>query len=311
MLIINCYCNLATLQVACRRLTIFLTVFVVSACAWVGEKAPGGGGHEQRADQPSPTQTSVPASQVLLNVRLEGRYDLPQALALDYSRQNGDALESSIGMLQRGLSGQYGDYPILLRLPAGRYRLRSLRVAGMGRNTEGALLSRLDETFDAVTSDTRYIGRLIVAGGNDPAVQPSISWENHYEEDSLLARSAGRALRNQEITDASGQSQESPVAASKERQITIGTIDVVGSTVLYALSDKQKPLFQRFLSTANPRAFAIGDFGAAGFASGSDAIRLALERCGRRGNSESCRILAIDDAVVLASSDQNSDRKNR
>jgi len=170
------------------------------------------------------------------------------------------------------------------------------------------MLTRLGETFDAVASDTQYIGRLIVSGGNNPAVQPSISWQNHYDEDSLLARSTGSALRDQKITNAYEQLQASSVAtaAPQEQQITIGK---VGPTVLQALSDRQRPLFQRFLEATHPRAFAIGDFGAAGFASGNGAIDLALQRCARRGNRQSCRILAIDDAVVLASSVPDSKQR--
>lgn len=302
------HCNRPVFLVACRQLTILLTTLLVSACAWNGGTSSWSESQEQRTDQSSLTQTTIPTGQVLLTVRLEDRFELPQALALDYSRQNDDALESSVGMLQRGLSGHYGDYPILLKLPVGRYRLRALRVAGLNRNAEGAMLTRLSKAFEAITADNRYIGRLIVSGGNDPAVQPSISWQDHYEEDSLLVRSTGSALREQTITNASEQFQASSIAAPTERQITIGA---VGPTVLSALADQQKPLFQRFLRASHPRAFAVGDFGAAGFASGNDAISLALERCGRRGTRESCRILAIDDAVVLASSGPNSRGRNR
>lgn len=292
----NGICNRPVLKFLCGRLTIFATAFFVSACALNGGTSP-----DDRREHQRPEQSSV-EGQVLLTVRLKGRFDLPQALALDYSRQNDAALQSSVGMLQRGLSGQYGDYPILLKLPAGRYRLRALRVAGVERNAEGTLLSRLNQTFDAVSSDTRYIGRLIVSGGDNPAVQPSISWQALYDEDSLLARSSSKALREQEITDASEQPEVPPVAASTERQITIGKVD---PSVLHALSNRQKPLFQKFLSAAHPRAFAVGDYGAAGFASGNDAVDLAMTRCARRGNKETCRILAIDDAVVLAVSAPN------
>ena len=66
------------------------------------------------------------------------------------------------------------------------------------------------------------------------------------------------------------------------------------------LSDNQRPAFRKFLHAGHPRAFAIGDDGAAGFASGAGAVDLALKRCSRRGDGVSCRILAIDDAVVLA-----------
>jgi len=242
-------------------------------------------------------------SQVLAIVRLKGRFDLPQALALDYSHEDDDALQSSVGMLQNGLSGHYGDYPILLKLPAGRYQLRSLRIAGSNRNTNSTLLTRLDETFDAMSSDIRYIGRLVVSNANQSTVQPFISWQNRYDEDSLLAKSLGRGLQGQEIINASGQFDASSMQTFKEQQITIGKVE---PSVLSVLSDKQKPLFRQFLRASHPRAFAIGDFGAAGFASGDDAINLALQRCGRRGNKDSCRVLAIDDAVVLSPSTPES-----
>lgn len=324
----NLCCNQPALQVVFKSLTLLLTALVISACASDGNTRQGTRSQEPRSNQSILVQTDAPMGRVLVTVRLKGRFDLPQALAIDYSSEQGDSLESSVGMLQQGLSGHHGDYPILLKMSAGRYRLRSLRVAGLSLNAEGAMLTRLGKTFDAVASDTRYVGRLTISDNNSPSVQPSISWQNHYDEDTLLARSSGRALPDQKITNASADIQTLPVApstvaaatvnsstvntskvsssrvaASSEQQITIGK---VGPTILYALSDQQKPLFQQFLRTAPPRAFAVGDFGAAGFASGNDAINLAMQRCGRRGNKESCRILAIDDAVVLAFTEANT-----
>lgn len=288
--------NIHACQIAGVRLILFLAfVSGISGCAWNSGTDP----RTSRASQPNQTllkQTRAEAGQVLLNVRLKGRFDLPQAVVLDYSRTNDDALESTIGMLQRGLSGQYGDYPILLKLSAGRYRLKSLRIAGQSRNAEGALLARLSKIFAAVGSDTRYIGRLIISGsGNDPVAPQSISWENHYQDDSLLAKTISKALRDQKITDDGVKTLYSLNRTSTEPQITISSL---GPSILSTLSREQKPFFKRYLRSAHPRAFAIDNSGEAGFASGDDAINQALARCGRRGNIEKCRIIAFDDVIV-------------
>lgn len=289
------------LQFARTQAVIALIVLTASACASKRDTVAIEQPNQARLQQSILVQTPAPAtSQLLLNIRLDSRFDLPKALALDYSSQQGDSLKTAIGVLQRGLSGHYGDYPILLKVPAGSYRLRALRIAGISRNAQGALLARLNKSVDAVTSDTRYIGRLVLAYEKGAATSPSVSWQNHYDEDSLLARSSSSTLKQQKITNVSrGDAAENATTSKYGPQITIG---VVGPDVLYALSDQQKPLFQRFLLARQPRAFAVGDFGAAGFATGSDAIELAMERCGRRGSKASCRILAIDNAVVLATS---------
>ena len=159
------------------------------------------------------------------------------------------------------------------------------------------MLTRLSQSFEAVASDTRYIGRLIVTGGDDPATKPEISIQDQFDEDSLLARSVGRTLRDVEISNATDASKASFAASSGKQQVTIGPI---GPATFNMLSDNQRPVFRKFLHAGHPRAFAVGDDGAAGYASGHDAIKLALKRCGRRGDGISCRVLAIDDAVVQA-----------
>lgn len=244
------------------------------------------------------TRSESSNGKVLITVRLKGRFDLPQALAIDYSRVNDAALSSSIGMLQQGLSGHYGDYPVLLDLPPGRYQLRSLRIAGQSRNANGTLLARLADNFDAIQSEARYIGRIVVFGGNDVTNAPYVSWEDHFEADTLLAKSMATGLKDKNFLDASRQPTIVPGGnrTPLERQVTIGP---VGPSISYILSDSQLPLFRQFLSAPHPRAFATGDYGAAGFASGSDAVRRAMERCNRRGGSESCRVLAVDDTVVF------------
>lgn len=301
---IRCYFA-ASLQVACRRLTLLLTMLVASGCAWNG--GPSSELLTQSSVESSQSPSVEPTGQVLINIRLEGRFDLPQGVAIDYSYHNTDSLQSSVGILQRGLSGHYGDYVILLKLPAGHYRLRSLRIAGLPLNAKGALVTRLNKHFDTVASETRYIGRLIVSSNKKVLEgRPSVSWHDHYNEDSLLAKSLGNSLRGKVITNASNNSQLSSDDATGAMQITVGTVGDLGSTVLYALASTQKPSFRKFLSSASPRAFAVGDAGAAGFANGRDAVKLALERCGRRGDRDSCRILAIDDTVVLTSTAPNS-----
>ena len=132
-----------TRAINCWFLSIVLPTLVLSACAAPGDNSPNGFASVQArsgdAKQSSNQQPHAiaPDSQVLLIVRLKDRNDLPQALALDYAGQNDASLQSSVGMLQRGLSGQYGDYPILLKLKAGGYQLKSLRVAGRSRNENG------------------------------------------------------------------------------------------------------------------------------------------------------------------------------
>lgn len=60
---------------------------------------------------------------------------------------------------------------------------------------------------------------------------------------------------------------------------------------------QRSDLYSRFLLSANPRAFAIGPTGQAGYASGDWAIGRALGFCQAR-TGVTCRLYAVDDQVV-------------
>ncbi len=64
------------------------------------------------------------------------------------------------------------------------------------------------------------------------------------------------------------------------------------------LSDKGREVYRLFLTKPAPRAFALSDRGARGWATGGDdPLRRAMEICARAAASE-CRLYAVDGAVV-------------
>lgn len=60
---------------------------------------------------------------------------------------------------------------------------------------------------------------------------------------------------------------------------------------------QRRDLYNRFLASASPRAFAIGPSGQAGYATGDWAIGRALGLCQAR-TGVTCRLYAVDDQVV-------------
>lgn len=60
---------------------------------------------------------------------------------------------------------------------------------------------------------------------------------------------------------------------------------------------QRRALYERFLASARPRAFAIGPSGQAGYATGDWAVGRALGFC-QAGTGLACRLYAVDDQVV-------------
>jgi dienelactone hydrolase len=64
------------------------------------------------------------------------------------------------------------------------------------------------------------------------------------------------------------------------------------------VSDKGREGYQVFLSKQQPRAFAVSEAGAWGWAeAGDDPLQRALDNCNKR-SKEQCRLYAVDDQVV-------------
>ena len=70
-------------------------------------------------------------------------------------------------------------------------------------------------------------------------------------------------------------------------------------THLPQASASRRDLYQRFLASPKPRAFAIGPSGQSGYATGDWAVGRALGFCQSR-SGVTCRVYAVDDRVVWA-----------
>ena len=87
------------------------------------------------------------------------------------------------------------------------------------------------------------------------------------------------------------------VSGVPQRPIASGfaAVDKLEALPIESAGNKEHP-YNRFLQSAKPRAFAISERGAWGWASGDWAIGRALGNCERNGHR--CRLYAVDDDVV-------------
>ncbi len=82
------------------------------------------------------------------------------------------------------------------------------------------------------------------------------------------------------------------------RPAASGFAEVVNIDKLPYANDTMKATYQRFLTSALPRAFALDTEGLTGFAfGGDDPLKRALDFCNRKGKGE-CKLYAVDNDVV-------------
>ncbi len=82
------------------------------------------------------------------------------------------------------------------------------------------------------------------------------------------------------------------------RPAASGFADLTNIEKLPYANDAMRATYQRFLTSAPPRAFALDKEGLTGFAfGGDDPLKRAIEFCNRKGKGE-CKLYAVDNDVV-------------
>ncbi|WP_161974781.1 hypothetical protein [Piscinibacter terrae] len=267
----------------CRLLTILALLcaaVLLGACA---------------ASAPKPAAPKLSGG--LLVLRLEGRFDAPSALAIDIASAGGDSTFFS-GKLQRNVPGLYADYLVALALPARAYRITALRESA----DAGEPMLLLDVPLTVRDGAPDYLGRLVVkaqAGGGGGGVRI----EDQYDEDTLLFRTSLAELRTAAIGRAVLSAQAlaratRPASAAGAGAMQLGAIGDAGAL----LAPTSREPFARFLRLKPPRAFAISDNGAHGFASGPQSVERSLRACADRAKASGCRLFAVDDTLIAQDS---------
>jgi len=234
----------------------------------------------------------------LLVLRLEGRFDAPAALAIDLASAGGSSTFFT-GRLQRNVPGLYADYLVALALPPRQYHLTALREPG----DAGEPMLLLDVPLTVREGPPDYLGRLVVKAqpGNGSG---DLRIEDQYDEDTLLFRTSLAELRTAEIGRALLSAQAlaqatRPAGAAGAGSMQLGAI--AGDAGALLAPPAREP-FARFLRLRPPRAFAVSDNGAHGFATGPQAVERSLRACADRAKTAGCRLFAVDDTLIARGS---------
>ena len=276
-------------HVLCALVQVLVQVLVLSllaACAL-----------PVRAPVAAPAVIQPEAGGAVLVVRLLGRFDAPPALGIELLPRGQGTAVTVVGRLHQGIPGQFADYLFALPLAEGDYTFGALREAGARVGAGAAPLAVLGSRLSLSPRATLYLGRLTVRGESGAVAEMVI--EDHFEAESLLFRTAVPALRNASI--ARGQPAHEAPRATAPAGGTAGEelrVEPIAADAALRLAPAARAGFARFSRLAQPRAFAANEAGAFGYASGRDAVELALKDCARLARAKPCKLFAVDQTMV-------------
>jgi hypothetical protein len=247
-------------------------------------------------------------SGALLVVRLADRLESPAALTVEVALLREGGATSFTARRQQSVPGRYADYLLALALPPQRYVLTGIRDADTAAAEPASLQVSVTVPFEVKPGAPMYLGRLVLAPAS--AGGPAIEAQDHYDEDTLLFRSAVAALRGATIdrnviangvlssatTSAATPSAPRP-GAPTARQLTA---EVIGPDADAQFTRAARDAFAKFLRLQAPRAFAIGNADARFYAysMGTGAVERAMRDCARQAPGRSCRLFAVDDTIL-------------
>jgi hypothetical protein len=272
---------------------------LLCGCAALGDKFIG----DKKANE---------TSGALLVVRLVDRLEPPAAVQVDVGLLREGSTTSVTARRQQSVPGRFADYLVALALPPQRYVITAIRDAGLPAADPAALLLTATVPFEVKPGAPMYLGRLVIA----PAVAggAAIEARDHYEEDTLLFRSAVAALRgltigrsiiaNSSLASASTPATASASPAANKAAPGLAarrmTADMISPDADAAFTQPARDAFAKFLRLRAPRAFAIGDDNARSYAyfEGAGAVERAMRECARQAQQRPCRLFAVDDTLL-------------
>ncbi len=288
---------------------------VVAIAGFVLSGLLGGCALPKAAQKPAETHTGA-----LLVVRLADRLETPSSVQVEVSllREGSTALISA--QRHHSVPGRHADYLVALALPAQRYVITALREPAQSADGPGAVLAVMSVPFEVKNGGPAYLGRLVVAP-DTARTGAGVQAQDHFDDDTLLFRSAVTALRGVPIERAvipsgvlaSAVASPRPAAGALVKangngngrgNTVIGgrelSVDVIGSGAEAALAPSARDAFARFLRLKAPRAFAVAGSDARAFAysGGSGAVERAMRECSRLAAGRSCRLFAVDDTLM-------------
>lgn len=243
----------------------------------------------------------------MLAVRLLDRFEAPAEVVLDILPSGQAQAVAISGRLQQSIPGQFADYLLALALPAGSYRIKALRDAGLPAADRNALLAALDAPLEVADRDPGYLGRLSLRVGTGRASRQDIAIEDHYDDDTLFFRAALPDLRNVRIGRALLPADALLPAPGEATATESGPpgrmeVDLIAADSTAQLVEPARGAFSRYLKLPLPRAFATNETGAYGHASGRDAVSGALRLCAKQSKGQACRLFAVDQTLLSATS---------
>jgi hypothetical protein len=258
-----------------------------------------------------PQEAAPPAAPslhgALLVVRLSGLLEPPAAVRADVALQGQPAGTSIAGRLQQSVPGQYADYLLALALPPERYVITAVRhgASSSGKQAPPALAT-MNVPFEVKPSDPAYLGRLVLVPSAAGVVV-----QDHFEEDTVLFRATFSELRTADIgrdilpLEALAGSTVAPDPAVPPPPPPGSALEVTAVTEEAAqrlTSPSARAAFKEFLLLKPPRAFAISEGGAHGYAGGARSVERALRACARRSKDETCRLFVVDGTLITGDS---------
>jgi hypothetical protein len=242
----------------------------------------------------------------LLTVRVHGLSPVPANLAVALRPQGtqgtgGQTLVS--GSLQSDAQAAHADYFFAIELAPGSYVLDAVQIpsgATLGAAPSWqALATGLNAAFSVDKGAPRYLGRLVLRPAQPLGAKPQALVEDHYEAEVPLFAQRIAGLRDLKppkslLTLSAQDLRWRNVDANANAVQASGLPEQAPDTMTMAA----RAAYQRFLRLKLPRAFALGEGGAYGYATGANAVDRATSDCRKLVKRGGCIIAAVDNTLI-------------
>jgi hypothetical protein len=240
----------------------------------------------------------------LLTVRVHGLSAAPANLAVALQTQGapgtgGQTLVS--GSLQNGAQAAFADYFFAIDLAPGSYVLDAVQIpTGATLNAAPswqALATGLNAAFSVDKGPPRYLGRLVLRPAERLGAMPQALVEDHYEAEVPLFAQRIAGLRDLTLPK-SLLTLSSPDFGWRNADADAVQASGLPEQAPDAMSMAARAAYQRFLRLKLPRALALGEGDAYGYATGANAVDRATSDCRKLVKRGSCTIAAVDNTLI-------------
>lgn len=242
----------------------------------------------------------------LLTIRIHGLSAAPANLAVALHPQGAEGVGGQTlvsGSLQNGAPAAQADYFFAIDLAPGNYVLDAVQIPSGATLSAApswqALATGLNAAFSVDNGAPRYLGRLVLRPGEPLGAMPQALVEDHYDAEVPLFAQRIAGLRDLKLPKS--------LLTLSAQDLRWRNVDANANAVQASGLPEQAPddmtmatraAYKRFLRLKLPRAFALGEGDAYGYATGANAVDRATSDCRKLVKRGSCTIAAVDNTLI-------------